>query len=191
IEKLVMEERGRLLDSAAGVRDGTIRGSAGEPFTLVVNIGIGGSDLGPAMAVLALRAYSGGAPRCEFVSNIDGVYLAQVLEAADPATTLFIVASKTFTTLETLTNARSARAWLAQRLGEAAVPRHFAAVSVNHQAMDAFGVHPEYRFKMWDWVGGRYSVWSSIGVALAIAIGERRFRGFLARGPRMDEHLRK
>jgi glucose-6-phosphate isomerase len=189
-EQAVMSERTRMLAFAESVRGGTISGGSGQPFRLVVNIGIGGSDLGPAMAVLALRAYTGGAPRCEFVSNIDGVYLAQVLEAADPATTLFIVASKTFTTLETLTNARSARAWLAQRLGEAAVPRHFAAVSVNHQAMDAFGVHPEYRFKMWDWVGGRYSVWSSIGVALAIAIGERNFRDFLAGGHEMDEHFR-
>ena len=189
-EQEVMSERARMLAFAESVRGGTITGSSGQPFRLVVNIGIGGSDLGPAMAVLALRAYTGGAPRCEFVSNIDGVYLAQVLEAADPATTLFIVASKTFTTLETLTNARSARAWLAQRLGEAAVPRHFAAVSVNHQAMDAFGVHPQYRFKMWDWVGGRYSVWSSIGVSLAIAIGERHFRDFLAGGHEMDEHFR-
>ena len=189
-EQEVMSERARMLAFAEGVRGGAITGSSGQPFRLVVNIGIGGSDLGPAMAVLALRAYTGGAPRCEFVSNIDGVYLAQVLEAADPATTLFIVASKTFTTLETLTTARSARAWLAQRLGEAAVPRHFAAVSVNHQAMDAFGVHPEYRFKMWDWVGGRYSVWSSIGVSLAIAIGERHFRDFLAGGHEMDEHFR-
>src|SRR5580700_11242073 len=116
-EQAVMSERARMLAFAESVRGGTITGSSGQPFRLVVNIGIGGSDLGPAMAVLALRAYTGGAPRCEFVSNIDGVYLAQVLEAADPATTLFIVASKTFTTLETLTNARSARAWLAQRLG--------------------------------------------------------------------------
>jgi glucose-6-phosphate isomerase len=142
------------------------------------------------MAVLALRAFSSGAPRCEFVSNIDGVYLAQVLQSADPATTLFIVASKTFTTLETQTNAHTARAWLVGKIGAAAVPRHFAAVSVNHQAMDEFGVHPEYRFKMWDWVGGRYSVWSAIGVSLAIAIGERNFLDFLAGGHQVDEHFR-
>ena len=117
-------------------------------------------------------------------------HLAEVLEAADPATTLFIVSSKTFTTLETLTNARTARAWLARQLGEAAVPQHFAAVSVNHQAMDEFGVHPQYRFQMWDWVGGRYSLWSSIGVSLAIAIGERNFLDFLAGGHEMDEHFR-
>ncbi|MBV8308139.1 MAG: glucose-6-phosphate isomerase [Gammaproteobacteria bacterium] len=190
IEKQVMSERARMLGFAQGVREGRIRGSAGQPFRLVVNIGIGGSDLGPAMAVPALHAYTAGAPRCEFVSNIDGVYLAQVLASADPATTLFIVCSKTFTTLETLTNARTARAWLAQHLGEGAVPQHFAAVSVNTSAMNEFKVHPEYRFQMWDWVGGRYSIWSSIGVTLAIAIGERNFLGFLAGGHEVDEHFR-
>jgi glucose-6-phosphate isomerase len=189
IEKTVMAERARMLAFAAGVRGGAITGTAG-PFRLVVNIGIGGSDLGPAMAVQALRAFTGGAPRCEFVSNIDGVHLAEVLDSADPRTTLFIVSSKTFTTLETRTNAHSARAWLAARLGEAAVPQHFAAVSVNAPAMDEFGVHPQYRFQMWDWVGGRYSVWSSIGVSLAIAIGERNFLDFLAGAYQIDEHFR-
>jgi len=190
IERSVMDERNRMLGFAEGVRTGSIRGSGDEPFRLVVNIGIGGSDLGPAMAVQALRSYTAGAPRCEFVSNIDGCYLEQVLEAADPRRTLFIVASKTFTTLETQTNAHTARAWLAQRLGEAAVPKHFAAISVNKQAMDAFGIHPEYRFQMWDWIGGRYSIWSSIGVSLAIAIGARNFLDFLAGGHELDEHFR-
>jgi glucose-6-phosphate isomerase len=190
IEKTVMQERARMLGFAQGVRDGSIRGSTQGPFRLVVNIGIGGSDLGPAMAVQALRAYAAGAPRCEFVSNIDGCHLAEVLESADPAATLFIVSSKTFTTLETRTNARSARAWLSAKLGEAAVPQHFAAVSVNTPAMDEFGVHPQYRFQMWDWVGGRYSIWSSIGVSLAIAIGERNFLDFLSGGHEMDEHFR-
>jgi glucose-6-phosphate isomerase len=190
IEKTVLGERARMLAFAQGVREGTLKGSTGQAFRLVVNIGIGGSDLGPAMAVLALRAFSGGSPRCEFVSNIDGVYLAQVLEGADAATTLFIVASKTFTTLETLTNARTARAWLAAKLGERAVPQHFGAVSVNTPAMDEFGVHPDYRFQMWDWVGGRYSLWSSIGVSLAIAIGARNFLDFLAGGQEMDAHFR-
>jgi len=190
IEKQVMAERARMLGFAQGVREGRICGSAGQPFRLVVNIGIGGSDLGPAMAVQALHAFTADAPRCEFVSNIDGVYLAQVLASADPASTLFIVCSKTFTTLETLTNARTARAWLAQRLGERAVPQHFAAVSVNTPAMNEFGVHPEYRFQMWDWVGGRYSIWSSIGVTLAIAIGPQHFGEFLAGGHELDEHFR-
>src|ERR1700719_1855320 len=130
IEQAVIAERARMFRFARGVRGGAIRGSGGQPFRLVVNIGIGGSDLGPAMAVQALRAYAAGAPRCEFVSNIDGCHLAEVLESADPAATLFIVSSKTFTTLETRTNARSARAWLSAKLGEAAVPRHLAAVSV-------------------------------------------------------------
>jgi glucose-6-phosphate isomerase len=190
IEKAVMEERARMLAFAEGVREGTLKGSTGQPFRLVVNIGIGGSDLGPAMAVLALHAFTSGSPRCEFVSNIDGVYLAQVLESADAATTLFIVSSKTFTTLETQANARTARAWLAAKLGEGAVPQHFGAVSVNISAMDEFGVHPRYRFRMWDWVGGRYSIWSSIGVTLAIAIGARNFLDFLSGGHEMDEHFR-
>jgi len=190
IEMLVMQERSRMLGFAEGVRAGRIHGSSGRPFTRIVNIGIGGSDLGPAMAVQALHAFTAGSPRCEFVSNVDGVHLAEVLESADPATTLFIVASKTFTTLETQTNAHTARSWLAQRLGQQAVPQHFAAVSVNHAAMNAFGVHPEYRFQMWDWVGGRYSVWSSIGVSLAIAVGPRNFEEFLAGGHEMDEHFR-
>jgi glucose-6-phosphate isomerase len=190
IEKTVMTERERMLAFARGVRSGAIKGSAGEAFRLVINIGIGGSDLGPAMAVQALRAFTAGAPRCEFVSNIDGCHLAEVLESADPRTTLFIVSSKTFTTLETQTNARTARAWLAGKLGERSVPQHFAAVSVNTPAMNEFGVHPEYRFQMWDWVGGRYSLWSSIGVSLAIAIGERNFLDFLAGGHEVDEHFR-
>jgi glucose-6-phosphate isomerase len=190
IEKLVLAERARMLEFAEGVRGGTIRGSKEQRFTLVVNIGIGGSDLGPAMAVQALRTFRSGAPRCEFVSNIDGCHLAEVLESADARTTLFIVSSKTFTTLETRTNALTARAWLEKQLGKEAIPAHFAAVSVNTKAMDEFGVHPEYRFQMWDWVGGRYSVWSSIGVSLAIAIGRKNFLDFLAGGYLIDEHFR-
>src|ERR1700756_5791513 len=138
IERPVMGERTRMLKFAEAVREGTIRGSARKPFKLVVNIGIGGSDLGPAMAVQALQQFTAGAPRCEFVFNIAGNPLYDVLATADPETTLFIVASKTFVTLETLTNARTARAWLKGKLGEEAVPAHFAAVSVNHQAMDEF-----------------------------------------------------
>lgn len=190
VERQVMDERTRMLRFADQVRAGSVRGSRGQPFKVVVNIGIGGSDLGSAMGVEALHAFTGGAPRCEFVSNIDGNQLAAVLQQADPATTLFIIASKTFTTLETLTNARSARGWLVARLGEAVVPQHFAAVSVNHRAMDQFGVHPEYRFQMWDWVGGRYSIWSSIGVSLAIAIGSQHFGAFLEGGREIDEHFR-
>src|SRR5437879_4267813 len=189
IERAVMAERARMLGFAEAVRGGQIKGSAKKPFTLVVNIGIGGSDLGPAMAVQALRRFTSGAPRCEFVSNVDGNHLADILESADPQTTLFIVASKTFTTLETLTNARTARAWLSAKLGEQAVREHFAAVSVNHRAMDEFGVHPEYRFQMWDWVGGRYSLWSSIGVSLAVAVGRENFVGVLGGCPGMADAL--
>jgi glucose-6-phosphate isomerase len=190
IARQVLAEREHMLKFATAVRDGNIKGSAGTPFNLVVNIGIGGSDLGPAMAVEALHPLTKGAPRVRFVSNVDGTDLANVLEDADPARTLFIVASKTFTTQETLANARSARAWLAGKLGEGAVPAHFAAVSTNAQAMDAFGVNPNYRFVMWDWVGGRYSMWSSIGVSLAIAIGRAAFLEFLAGGHEVDQHFR-
>jgi glucose-6-phosphate isomerase len=190
IARTVLAERERMLAFADSVRMGRIVGSSRRRFERVVNIGIGGSDLGPAMAVEALRPFTQNAPRVDFVSNVDGVALADTLAHADPEVTLFIVASKTFTTLETLTNARTARAWLAAKVGEAAVPQHFAAVSVNHRAMNEFGVHPEYRFQMWDWVGGRYSIWSSIGVSLAIAIGPERFLDFLAGGHHMDEHFR-
>ncbi len=185
----VTAERDRMLAFAEGVRTGSIRGSDGHTFDLVVNIGIGGSDLGPAMAVEALRPFTARAPRMAFVSNVDGCRLADTLASADPRRTLFIVCSKTFTTLETRTNAETARRWIVDRLGIAAVPDHFAAVSVNAVAMDAFGIHPDYRFSMWDWVGGRYSIWSSIGVSLAIAVGPEEFRRFLAGGAGMDEHF--
>ena len=190
IARQVLAERERMLKFAAEVRDGVIRGSGGTPFDTVINIGIGGSDLGPAMAVEALHPLTRGAPRVRFVSNVDGTDLANALEDADAARTLFIVASKTFSTQETLANARTARAWLAGILGEAAVPSHFAAVSTNAAAMDAFGVNPNYRFMMWDWVGGRYSLWSSIGVSLAIAIGSAAFLDLLAGAHQMDQHFR-
>jgi glucose-6-phosphate isomerase len=190
ITATVLAERERMLAFADLVRDRQILSSTGQPLDIVINIGIGGSDLGPAMAVEALHPLTRGAPRVLFVSNVDGTDLANALEGADPARTLFIVASKTFSTQETLANAQSARAWLAGKLGESAVPAHFAAVSTNAKAMDAFGVNPNYRFVMWDWVGGRYSLWSSIGVSLAIAIGRDAFLEFLAGAHRMDEHFR-
>jgi glucose-6-phosphate isomerase len=190
IAREVLAERERMLKFAQDVRSGMLVGSAGASFTTVINIGIGGSDLGPAMAVEALHPFTHGAPRVLFVSNVDGSDLANALETAEASRTLFIVASKTFTTQETLANARSARAWLAGRLGEDKVPAHFAAVSTNATAMDAFGVNPNYRFTMWDWVGGRYSMWSSIGVSLAIAVGRDAFLEFLAGGREVDEHFR-
>jgi glucose-6-phosphate isomerase len=190
IGALVCSERERMLTFAEDVRSGIIRSSSDQAFTLVINIGIGGSDLGPAMAVQALKQATAGAPNVAFASNVDGCQLADLLEGADPERTLFIICSKTFTTLETLTNARTARAWILQRLGSKRLPQHFAAVSVNVGAMDEFGVHPDYRFAMWDWVGGRYSIWSSIGVSLAIAIGRAGFEAFLSGGREIDEHFR-
>ena len=179
-----------MLGFAEDVRNGVIRSSTDQSFNLVVNIGIGGSDLGPAMAVEALKQFTAGAPRVAFASNVDGCQLTDLLETADPERTLFLICSKTFTTLETQTNARAARDWILQRLGPKGLPQHFGAVSVNAKAMDEFGVHPDYRFAMWDWVGGRYSIWSAIGVSLAIAIGRAGFESFLAGALEVDEHFR-
>jgi glucose-6-phosphate isomerase len=190
VNALVLAERERVLGFAEDVRQGRILSSSEARYSLVVNIGIGGSDLGPAMAVQALKAFTQDAPQVAFVSNVDGCQLADVLQDAEPERTLFIICSKTFGTLETLTNAKAARSWIQQRLGEKAVPRHFAAVSVNARAMDEFGVHPDYRFAMWDWVGGRYSIWSAIGVSLAIAIGRQGFESFLSGGREIDHHFR-
>ncbi|WP_245415051.1 glucose-6-phosphate isomerase [Aureimonas flava] len=174
---------------AKGLRDGTIRGATGQRITDIVNIGIGGSDLGPVMACLALAPYHDG-PRAHFVSNIDGAHMADTLRGLDPETTLFIVASKTFTTIETMTNAQTARAWVAGRLGEAAVGAHFAAVSTALDKVGAFGIGEDRTFGFWDWVGGRYSVWSAIGLPLMIAIGPERFREFLAGARDMDRHFK-
>lgn len=174
---------------AEGVRAGRIAAADGKPFTDVVNIGIGGSDLGPVMATLALAPYHDG-PRLHFVSNIDGSHSVDTLKALDPARTLFIVASKTFTTIETMTNAQTARRWLVSHLGEAAVGAHFAAVSTALDKVAAFGIAPDRVFGFWDWVGGRYSLWSAIGLPLAIAIGEAQFNAFLRGGRAMDEHFR-
>ena len=190
VEAQVLAERERVLAFASAVREGRVRGATGQAFATVVNIGIGGSDLGPAMAVEALRLWAGGGPRVMFISNVDGCTLADLLADTDPATTLFIVASKTFTTQETMANAHSARHWILERLGAAAVPAHFAAVSVNASAMDAFGVHPAHRFAMWDWVGGRYSLWSSIGLSLAVAIGREAFGELLEGARDLDRHFR-
>jgi glucose-6-phosphate isomerase len=172
------------------VRGGAWLGATGARMRAVVNIGIGGSDLGPAMAYDALRSYAEPSIRCRFVSNVDGADLASTLADLDPATTLFVVSSKTFTTLETLTNARSARMWLVDRLGEDAVARHFVAVSTNAAAVAAFGIDTANMFEFWDWVGGRYSYDSAIGLSLMIAIGPDAFRDMLAGFRAMDEHFR-
>jgi glucose-6-phosphate isomerase len=174
---------------ADGVRDGSILPQSGSRFTDVVNIGIGGSDLGPAMAVQALAPVADG-PRVHFVSNIDGAHLHDTLSGLNPATTLVIVASKTFTTLETMTNAESARRWLAAALGDAAAGGHFAAVSSAPARTAEFGVPAERVFGFGDYVGGRYSVWGPVGLPLMLAIGPGRFRDFLAGGRAMDTHFR-
>ncbi len=161
----------------------------GGKFTDVVNIGIGGSDLGPAMTTLALAPHHDG-PRLHYVSNVDSAHIADTLKTLDPAATLFLIASKTFTTVETMTNARTARRWIAERLGEAAVGAHFAAISTAIDKVKAFGIPEDRIFGFWDWVGGRYSIWSAIGLPLMIAIGPDNFRRFLDGGFAMDEHFR-
>ena len=174
----------RVLDQmsafADSVRNGTHLGHTGRAIEAVVNIGIGGSDLGPAMAYDALRAFADG-PRCRFVSNVDGADLATALADLDPETTLFVVCSKTFTTVETLTNARTARDWLVGRLGDdRAVSRHFVAVSTNAAAVGEFGIDTDNMFGFWDWVGGRYSVDSAVGLSVMLAVGPDRFGQFLS-----------
>ena len=185
----VLARMGEISDE---IRSGVWRGASGRPIRSVVNIGIGGSDLGPAMAYEALRDYADEGISCRFVSNIDPVDLWAKTNDLDPAETLFVVCSKTFTTLETLTNARSAKAWLLSRLGvgEEAVAHHFAAVSTNAPAVAAFGIDPANMLEVWDWVGGRYSYDSAIGLALMVAIGRERFAEMLGGFRAMDEHFR-
>ena len=175
---------------AESVRNGEWRGADERAITDVVNIGIGGSDLGPAMAYRALRPYQQPRLRCHFVSNVDPADIASVLGDLDPATTLFIVASKTFTTQETMANARYARTWLTGALGAAAVARHFVAVSTNESAVVEFGIESTNMFGFWDWVGGRYSMTSAIGLSTLIAIGPVNFRAMLDGFAAMDEHFR-
>ena len=187
---LVETEREKMRSLAGELESGALRGYTGEPITDVVNIGIGGSDLGAVMAVKALGEYRNPVLGIHFVSNIDGVELSHVLERVAPATTLFVICSKSFTTLETLTNAREVRAWLLAHGGDAAIASQCVAVSTNREAMDEFGIAAERRFAIWDWVGGRFSLWSAVGLALALAIGWRNFEAMLAGGHAMDEHFR-
>ncbi|MFD0915842.1 glucose-6-phosphate isomerase [Pseudahrensia aquimaris] len=183
----VLAVREAMARFARNVRDGSIAGQGGR-FTDIVNIGIGGSDLGPAMATLALAPYHDG-PAIHFVSNVDGADIVDVLEKVPAATTMFIVASKTFTTQETMTNAETARRWLVEHLGEEAVSNHFAALSTALDKTAAFGIREDRAFGFWDWVGGRYSVWSAIGLSLMIAIGPQRFDEFLSGAAAADEHF--
>ena len=186
----VREVLARMRAFADKVRTGKWKGYSGKPISDVVNIGIGGSDLGPAMACLALKPY-GGNLRAHFVSNVDPSHLVDTLEGLDPASTLFIVASKTFTTQETLLNAQAARAWfLDHAKDEKAVAKHFVAVSTHSEAVKAFGIDPANMFGFWDWVGGRYSLWSAIGLPIALYVGMDEFEALLAGAHDMDEHFR-
>jgi len=187
----VHEVLDRMSSFAARVRSGEWLGSTGRPIRHVVNIGIGGSDLGPAMAAIALRRWVREDLDLHFVSNVDGDDIAWALRNVDPETTLFVIASKTFTTLETLTNAHHAKSWLAERLGpDVQVDRHFVAVSTNAAAVSAFGIDVENMFGFWDWVGGRYSLDSAIGLSLMIGIGPTAFGDLLAGFRAIDEHVR-
>lgn len=172
------------------VHSGARKGYSGKMFTDIVNIGIGGSDLGPVMVTEALKPYQLNGIRPHFISNIDGAQLSETLRHLDPATTLFIIASKTFTTQETLTNAHTARTWfLAQGGGEQDIAQHFVAVSTNRAAVEKFGIDPDNMFEFWDWVGGRYSLWSAIGLPIALAAGMDNFYALLAGARGMDRHF--
>ncbi len=186
----VHEVLDRMGDFTDRLRSGEWRGATGERITTVVNIGIGGSDLGPVMVDQALRHYADAGISARFVSNVDPADLVAKLAGLDPASTLFVVASKTFSTLETLTNATAARRWLIDALGDAAVAKHFVAVSTNSKLVDEFGINTDNMFGFWDWVGGRYSVDSAIGLSVMAVIGRERFAEFLAGFHLVDEHFR-
>ncbi len=185
----VQEVLSRMSDFAESVRSGEWQGATGRRITAVVNVGIGGSDLGPAMAYTALRHFSDRGITFRFVSNVDPTDMSEAIRDLDPASTLFIVASKTFTTLETMTNAHAARAWLVAALGDEAVSRHFVAVSTNAQKVEEFGIDTANMFGFWDWVGGRYSMDSAIGLSTMIAIGANGFGELLAGFHAMDDHF--
>ncbi|MCO6048278.1 glucose-6-phosphate isomerase [Mesorhizobium sp. RP14(2022)] len=188
VHREVEEVLSRMSAFAEAVRSGEAKGATGKPITDIVNIGIGGSDLGPAMAVLALAPFHDG-PRAHFVSNVDGAHMHDTLKELDPASTLFIVASKTFTTIETMTNAETARKWIEAALGTDAVGHHFAAVSTALDKVAKFGIGEDRVFGFWDWVGGRYSLWSAIGLPIMIAVGPKNFRDFLAGAEATDKHF--
>ena len=179
----------KIKDFSEDVRLGRFLGYTGKKLTNIVNIGIGGSDLGPFMATEALRPYWAKDIKCYFISNIDGTACAEVLNNIDPETTLFIVASKTFTTIETLTNAKTCRKWLVDALGEHAVAKHFVALSTNTEEVEKFGINPDNMFQFWDFVGGRYSMWSAIGLSIAIAVGYKNFERMLEGANAMDRHF--
>ncbi len=186
----IFEERKKIRDLVASVHQGTWTGFSGKKITDVVNIGIGGSDLGPRMVVEALTSYHANHVDVHFVSNVDGFAISSTLEKLNPETTLFIVASKTFTTQETLMNAMSARKWLVDHFkNEAAVANHFLAISTNMEKIAEFGIKAENCFAMWDWVGGRYSLWSAIGLPIALSIGMDNYERLLKGAYEMDQHF--
>jgi glucose-6-phosphate isomerase len=187
--RLAAAERERMRAFAGQVHDGTLRGATGLPFDTVLNIGIGGSDLGPRMAVDALTLAGTPKLRARFLSNVDGHSFASLAHELDPARTLVLVASKTFTTLETMTNAHAVRDWMVAALGEKAVGAQFGALSTNLKACADFGIKPDHVFGFRDWVGGRYSVWSSIGLSVALAAGWDKFQAMLDGGAAMDKHF--
>ena len=189
IQTEVRESRKKLVDFVAAVRLAKKLGVTGKKFKHVVNIGIGGSDLGPLLVCDALRHEWSGGLTPHFVSNVDRTQLEDLIRSIDPAETLVIVCSKTFVTQETQANANAARAWMVGALGEKSPGHHFVAVSTNAQAMDAFGIAAEHRFTMWDWVGGRYSVWSAIGLVAELTVGSERFEEFLKGASDMDKHF--
>ena len=187
----IREVLNKMKNFSEAVRLGKFKGQTGKKLTDIVNIGIGGSDLGPFMVCEALKKYWAKGIHCHFISNIDGTACAEVLGGLNPETTLFIVASKTFTTIETLTNAKTCRKWLVDSLGEHAVAKHFVALSTNKAEVEKFGINPENMFEFWNFVGGRYSVWSAIGLIICIAIGFENFEKLLDGAFAMDEHFRK
>jgi glucose-6-phosphate isomerase len=184
----VARVRAQMRRFSEALRAGAAKGATGRAITDVINIGIGGSDLGPALAVEALAPYAARTPRVHFMSNIDGAHVQAVLDTLDPQATLAIIASKTFTTQETLTNATSVRTWLAKCIGER-TGDHFAAVTANSRAAQAFGIAPDRIFEFWDWVGGRYSLWSAVGLPIAIAVGMDQYEAMCEGARRMDEHF--
>ncbi|MGH8498160.1 MAG: glucose-6-phosphate isomerase [Methylococcales bacterium] len=184
----VREKMGRFVEA---IHSASWRGCTGKAITDIVNIGIGGSDLGPRMVVEALAEQAVDSIRSHFVANIDGTDLSRTLKGLDPESTLFVIASKTFTTQETMTNARSARQWLLEKAcASADIARHFVAVSTNQAEVEAFGIDPVSMFEFWDWVGGRYSLWSAIGLSIALSLGMDKFECLLKGANAMDEHFR-
>ena len=189
IQSEVAAARAQLTRFTAMLRGGAIRGATGRAFKHIVNVGIGGSDLGPLLVSEALRHEWSGGITPHFVSNVDRTQLDDLIRTLDPAETLVIICSKTFTTQETQANAHAARAWIVGALGAAAPGAHFVAVSTNAAAMDAFGIAADRRFTMWDWVGGRYSVWSAVGLVAELVVGSERFMEFLAGASEIDRHF--